>query len=188
MILSHKEFTDKIKFIGNKGVMYLEIDKYCNGKRPITIDYDVFLPTLGINLQRDFCWTLEQKQEYILSRLKRIAVTKISIVLDDDDPKNVVMQVIDGKQRLSTLIDFYKGGFSISYQGGEYFFNDLDSVLKSHITSYDLTYDVAYDYDNGKITDQQKIDWFMIINYTGTPQEKSHFDKINKLARVKGKK
>jgi len=35
-----------------------------------TLDFDVYLPSIGKNLQRPFVWTLEQKQALILSVLK----------------------------------------------------------------------------------------------------------------------
>jgi hypothetical protein len=33
--------------------------------KKLTIDWDVFLPTIGKNLQRDFVWTIEQKRSLI---------------------------------------------------------------------------------------------------------------------------
>ena len=48
----------------------LEIEEVCSSVKYFKqndIDWDVYLPTKGKNLQRGFVWTLEQKRELILS-------------------------------------------------------------------------------------------------------------------------
>jgi len=67
------------------------------------LDFDVFLPSIGKNLQRELCWTLLQKQELILSILKGIQIPKMAFVFIN----HKIIQVVDGKQRLSALIDFF---------------------------------------------------------------------------------
>lgn len=47
----------------------------------IAVDYDVYLPTKRMNLQRPLVWTLEQKQELIISVLKGIDLASISIII-----------------------------------------------------------------------------------------------------------
>ena len=43
------------------------------------IDFDVFLPTKGINLQRGFVWILQQKQDLIQSILIGRKIPEIAI-------------------------------------------------------------------------------------------------------------
>ena len=42
------------------------------------LDFDVYLPSKKMNLQRPFCWTLGQKQELIMSLLKGLNISQIS--------------------------------------------------------------------------------------------------------------
>lgn len=69
------------------------------------IDWDIILSD-GKLLQRDFCWSHEQKSELILSVLKNIPIPPFSFIIGGKNDKT--LRVIDGKQRLSTLIDFIK--------------------------------------------------------------------------------
>ena len=78
----------------------------------VKLDYEVFLPTMGINLQRDYVWNVEQKRELIWSILMKRNIPRMSMINTVDD----VYQIIDGKQRLSTMIDFYNNKFSSSVE------------------------------------------------------------------------
>ena len=44
------------------------------------LDFDVFLPSKGKNLQRPFCWTLDQKQELIMSLLKGVSISTMAFI------------------------------------------------------------------------------------------------------------
>ena len=57
---------------------------------------------------------------------------------------------------------------------------DLDKQLQNAISGFSVELIVKYHYDDDPVTDEDKINWFEIINYSGTPQEKSHLEKIKK--------
>ena len=170
--LTKNDICGRVNFITHFGTSMYDLSELASNT--VEIDYDVFLPSRNKNLQRDFVWTLEQKQEYILSCLKGlIEVTLICVVKDRHKDK---MQIIDGKQRLSTLIDFYKGKFPVNVNGIDYYYNDIDVS----INNFRVTFNVAYNNEktNIKITDDQKVDWFFMINFAGTPQEQQHMNSI----------
>ncbi len=83
------------------------------------IDWDVYLPTKGKNLQRDFVWTLDQKRELINSMLigRHIPHCAILNIVDRKNIRKDIWQIIDGKQRLSSMIDFYNNKFTIEIDG-----------------------------------------------------------------------
>ena len=169
------------------------------------IDFNVFLPTKGIKLQRDFVWTLEQKRELIMSiligrHIPHMAIvniiiddekkytdligrhiphmTKVSIIIDDEKKNTDLYQIIDGKQRLSTMIDFYQNKFTIVIDDIEYYFNDLPDDYQKCISHYHFRYYlINEDYDK-PMTDEQKIMWFKFLNFSGTPQDKEHIQKL----------
>jgi hypothetical protein len=176
--LSFTNFRNKVRYHVNKNLNPFSIKEvvklYDKGK----VDFDVYLPTKGINLQRGFVWTVEQKSEYIKSVLKECDNTKFSLIHVDHE----MYQVIDGKQRLITLIEFVKGVFPIKFDKKDYFFDDLDDTCQHDIRLFYPKADVAYSYtdmkDHTPITDDEKIEWFLRVNFSGTPQDEIHHENL----------
>ena len=144
------------------------------------IDMDVYLPSKKCNLQREKVWTLQQKRELIMSIFIERWIPNICVMslIDNDDEKEDIVQIIDGKQRLTTFIDFLNNEFSIVLEDKEYFFKDLPADYQNTYLYYDIMCQRAYeDYDR-RFTDEDKIDWFKRINFFGTPQEVDHLNKL----------
>ena len=157
-----KELTSRLKYLTKQ-----------------SIDYDVYLPTKGMNLQRDFVWTIEQKRELIFSMLIGRHIphcAMVSKVIPNSDTD--ILQIIDGKQRLSTMIDFYENKFTILLEDNEYYFKDLPEDYQLTISNHNIKYYIVYEPYNEPMTDKQKIDWFKFINFAGTPQEAEHLNKL----------
>lgn len=155
------------------------------------IDYDVYLPTKGKNLQRDFCWTLEQKSEFILSVMKGIKIQNLSIIQKRIYPEikgekeRTILQIVDGKQRLSTLLGYVQNEFPIKFNGSEYYYNDLEQAAQWEINHGLPRVNLAYEYqynnsENIIISDDEKIAWFEMINFAGTPQDIEHLNNLKK--------
>ena len=152
-------------------------------------DFDVYLPSKGKNLQREFCWTVEQKAELILSILKGIKIANLYVIqkkiysVKNGTPETIY-QIIDGKQRLSTIIDFVQGKFPIEFNNEEYYFNDLSVPAQNEIEYGVPNVWIAYEYiysdneDNVIISDDDKIAWFEMINFAGTSQDKEHLNNL----------
>lgn len=145
------------------------------------IDMDVWLPTKGINLQRELVWDLDQKRELIWSilmnrKIPRLAIMNIipCIEIDIDG----IYQIIDGKQRLSTMIDFYKNKFTLKTDDGDLYFNELPIDYQRVIKGYAIPIYIAYEQYGNQFTDDDKIKWFKLINFAGTPMDKKHFEKL----------
>ena len=134
-----------------------------------TFDFDVYLPSKGMNLQRPLVWTLEQKQSLIESVIIRRSIPPISVIQTLND----VYQVIDGKQRLSAFIEYVQGGFDFcGYHCDELPQEYLGQINRHFICAYRLCeYDTPY-------TDAEKIEWFQWINFAGTPQDIQHLENL----------
>lgn len=161
------------------------------------LDMDVFLPSKGVNLQRERVWTLQQKKELIMSIFIDRTIPHICVmsIIDDKDKSengkyDDILQIIDGKQRLCTFLDFLNNDFTIEMEdnemGGriirEYFFNQLPDDYQHAFLFYEIKSQVAYEPLEKRFTDEDKIDWFKRINYFGTPQDKEHLILIEKGA------
>lgn len=130
------------------------------------MDFDVFLPTLRKNLQRDYVWSLNQKRQLIWSVFFERNIPNISLFIYEIDGVDMV-EVIDGKQRISTLLDFYNCKFTIEIEGKEYLYSQLEDDYKSAIETFYFNAFVIYD----NLTEQQKVEWFNLINFSGTKHQ-----------------
>lgn len=143
-------------------------------------DFDVFLPSKNKNLQRDYCWTLDQKRELILSVIKGTDIQYFSVIVYTDEriprkePGHRIYKIIDGKQRLSTLLDFYNNKFSVILLGKEYLYTELSEDIKDVFDWFDIHFNQTYEYYDRIISDDDKIAWFEQINFAGTPQDNEH--------------
>ena len=165
----------KLPFTVNHGLSAFRIKDVLNLVHKL--DFDVYLPTLNKKLQRDFVWSLLQKQELILSLLKGIKIPTMAFVHVNHE----TFQVIDGKQRLSAWISFVNGEFPIIHNEIEFYFNDLDDSCQMELTHSYIVADVAYEYTGEYqmlIPDEYKIQWFELINFAGTLQDKAHLEYL----------
>jgi len=178
--LSMLSFRTFLPFNINRGLAGFTIPDLLD-ESYYTLDFDVFLQSKGMNLQRPLVWTLDQKQELIYSILKGIYIPPITAVQHTDDravkdsPR--ILRIIDGKQRLTTVIAFFKEEFAITFERRAYTFNDLSNQAKRTIEDC-FRFDVGYSYFDKPITDDQMIAWFKMINFAGTPQDKEHMAKL----------
>lgn len=173
------EFRKDLKLRVSKGLSMHYIRDWVNGTYGDEVDWDVYLPTKGKNLQRGFVWTLLQKQSLILSILKGIKIPPIcAIQYREYSGDKCTFKIIDGKQRLSTIFSFYKGEFPIIFDGQEIYYKDLAQDAQAEIGLMMPTFDIVYEYPDTLIPDEQKIAWFEMINFAGTPQDIAHLNDL----------
>jgi hypothetical protein len=132
-------------------------------------DFDVYLPTKGLNLQRPLVWTLDQKRSLIESVLIRRSIPSICVVQTFDD----TYQVIDGKQRLNAFIEYVQGGFDFC----GYYCDDLPKDYAGQINRHWVTAYRLCEYDT-PVSDDEKVEWFNWINFAGTPQDIAHMEAL----------
>ena len=149
-------------------------------------DFNIFLPTKGKNLQRGLVWTLFQKQELIMSILKGVSIPNPSVIQYKGKDKEVVIKIIDGKQRLDALFGFVNNEFPIILLGEDYYYDklpdnqNLQESIRYKIDSFSLHFDLAYEYYDDLISDDDKIAWFERINFFGTTQDRSHLEYLKR--------
>jgi hypothetical protein len=150
-------------------------------------DFNVFLPTKGKNLQRGLVWTLFQKQELIMSVLKGVSIPNPSVIQYKGKDKEPVIKVVDGKQRLDALFGFVNNEFPINLLGKDYYYDELPEYknpsesIRYKIDSFPVHFDLAYEYYDDLISDDDKIAWFERINFFGTAQDKAHLQNLKEI-------
>lgn len=169
---------------GNLDLNASELTSFVNFLKKQTIDWDVYLPSLGINLQREFVWELVQKREIIMSILLQRHIPKFSFVVSyakgSTEEKYLI---IDGKQRLSSIFDFIDDKFSIEIDDKEYLFSELPVDYQLAITKYPIRYHALYETPEKLMSDETKRSWFIFINFAGTPQDLEHLNKLSRTVK-----
>lgn len=178
----------------NKGVLldFRLVDALENPdpERDRVYDFDVYLETYGINLQRPYVWELFQQREFIMSILLEKPIDSLVIVQDSKDYKNRgngVNLVIDGKQRLMTIQKFVHNEFSVVVNGRELYWKDFDDETRMYFKSRanHLNANVYYSYPDCKVTDEMLVILFNYYNFAGTPQTEKHKEELQSLIETK---
>jgi Protein of unknown function DUF262 len=121
--------------------------------------------------QRDYVWTLKNKQDLIESIFEQRDIGKI-IFIQNPYPENA--EVLDGKQRLSALVDFVSSRFSVR---GKYWHelskSDRYTMMNRTVQIMEL---------NSKTFDKEKqLRLFLSVNSAGVPQTDEHLKKVASL-------
>ena len=176
-LLEIKDISKKLAFKTENVNLWHNINSLL--RRINELDFNVYLPTKGINLQRELCWNNFQKEQLILSIINNRYIPKICVLVgQDENYDNPIYEIIDGKQRLNAMLSFLNNEFPLHYDNNEYYFKDCSIELQFIIKTYSPSCEVGYYDERNKITDQDKIDWFKMINFGGTAQDIEHLNKL----------
>lgn len=151
------------------------------------IDIWTFLYRLAsINLNPDYqrweIWTLQDKQKLIQSIMEWRDIWKFTFYAYDHEDyiKNNRYQkeVIDGKQRLSTIRDFITGQFQYKWKYYFEFTQTEKNIFKSHMIS---TWELRARHSWGKITKKDILKAFLLLNTAGTPVDTKVLENAQKM-------
>lgn len=139
-----------------------------------------------VEYQRGLVWSLEQKQLLIESIYNHVEIGKFVFrkrsfswvekrINGGKIEHTAFADLVDGKQRYTTLVDFVEGKFPDLH--GNYF-NDLSGQAQRQFRGYrHLTY-VELDEHT---TDADTLAVFLAINFTGVPMSKDHIDYVRTI-------
>ena len=135
--------------------------------------------------QRDYCWTEEQQQLLLDSLLYTgIPLPSISVALNNNSDPSMYFEVVDGRQRVTTLILFFTNEIPYRLGDKEIFFSDLSrstqrTVLMGTITQSELTTRTKID-----VSLKQKIEYFHRVNFAGSLQSSDHKHMIEQKLKT----
>lgn len=136
--------------------------------------------------QRPLCWGIEEKQALIDSIYNNVDIGKFILRERSFDwieerieqgkiANTAAADIVDGKQRITTLIDFLSGKFPDSY--GSYW-NDLSGAAQCKFLNYTS---LSYGEMDEKSSDKDVLNTFLAINFAGVPMSKEHIDFVKGL-------
>lgn len=166
----------------NKMERYFNVDvPECNFN-PIIIDDNGD----EIKYQRDYVWTLKEKQLLIESIYNNMDIGKIVLrcrsfkwvedrinagILENTTFKDIV----DGKQRVLTMLSFIKNEFPDLHNN---YYRDLSLTSQRKFLGYRNVVYVELPED---ISDKDVLRTFLAINHTGVPQSEEHINFVKEI-------
>jgi hypothetical protein len=123
--------------------------------------------------QRGYVWKLEDKQRLIRSIFNKADIGKF-VFIEDDTLKEYRLEVIDGKQRLRAILDYYEGRFE--FEGKTWY--QLSRADKREF------FDLMVQWGTLQRSRVKKSDvlWlFLQLNSGGVPQTEEHIAKARKM-------
>lgn len=132
--------------------------------------------------QRDLVWTQEQKEHYLINLFESRASIKPTVVqYYEADTNNEIYEVLDGKQRLSTLFDFIDNKISVN---GLYF-KDLHDADQKFLMNHNVKYRrIISEKDSGDLDIKTKLQLFYEINLYGTKMSDEDLERVQALLKV----
>lgn len=131
--------------------------------------------------QRGLVWTLEQKQNLIESIYQDIEIGKFLFrynswerlsEIEKETGKRYSWDCVDGKQRLDAILGFIQNEFADSH--GNYW-KDLCGNAHRRFLSYG---NLSYGELPETASDEDVIDNFLTLNFTGVPMSKDHIEYV----------
>lgn len=130
--------------------------------------------------QRDFVWTEDQKRLYIKNLFESKAEITPTIVEYYDKNHKHVYEVLDGKQRIKALIDFYNNEFDVE---GLYY-KDLTAEDQFFFKHCKVVYTrVMNEANHSDLKIETKIQLFLEINMLGTRMSDEDLNKAQALLK-----
>lgn len=126
--------------------------------------------------QRGYVWELSDKVALIDSIFHNVDIGKFAFIRDDTYTQTYLYQVLDGKQRIRAILDYFEDRFE--YKGR--LFSDLSGRDQSYFESYSVN--VA---EVGRMKEEQIYRYFLMLNTSGKAMSQEHLDRVRqRLAEI----
>ncbi len=137
-----------------------------------------YVYTFGVDFdppyQRELVWTHEKKIALLDSIFSNVDIGKFTLNSLGFSEERIfkLYQIIDGKQRLTTLCEFYEG--RLAYRGK--FYHEMTFADRMHFDNFPV---VRAELRNA--TEQQVLKLFVRLNTTGTPMDQKHLERVKAM-------
>lgn len=121
--------------------------------------------------QRDYVWTDADKERFLDSLFAGHDIGRFIFV---KNPYPIAEELLDGKQRLRTLVDFYCG--RISHRG--FYWDELSPLTRHEIEHRAVQVATL---NSGQFTRAELLEAFLLVNAAGVPQTEVHLQKVRTL-------
>lgn len=123
--------------------------------------------------QRDYVWGYTEQNMFLLSVVRGAPLSAISVVKTYNDRGNFILEVVDGKQRLTTLKKFLNNEIPVRLNQQDVYYGDFNIAEENAFGSVALP-----KIELRNATNADKLKFFLSINFTGVPQSEEHHKKV----------
>lgn len=125
--------------------------------------------------QRGYVWTDADREHLLDSVFRGLDIGKF-VFISDRDEDDYRFEVLDGQQRLTTLINFVQSKFQ--YKG--YYWHQLSGKDRNTFENLMVTYTEL----NGKyLSEKVKAEIFLLTNVAGVPQTEDHLQGVRNFLK-----
>lgn len=139
-----------------------------------------------IKYQREFCWTLNDKQLLIESIYNKLDIGKIVVrkrswdwvenrVKKGQVEGTAFRDIVDGKQRLNAILGFMQDEYP---DMNGYFYSDMSDLSQRKFENFGA---VAYCEMEEGSTDEDVQSVFLNVNFTGKPMSQEHIEFVKSI-------
>lgn len=108
--------------------------------------------------QREFVYD-DKQEKAVIDTISKKYPLNVMYWVEKEDGK---YEVMDGQQRTLSICHYYWGAFSVNWKGNLWAYSNLPDAEKEIFDNYELDVYVCKDG-----TDQEKLEWFQVINIAG---------------------
>lgn len=164
-----KKNYNQDSFVNNREI---RLSYFQTGLQSIFSKVYYFGTNLDPEYQREYVWELEDKIKLIDSIFNHVDIGKFAFITLHDYSQDYLYEVLDGKQRVKAILDFYEDRFE--YKGKK--FSELSNRDKNHFTDYPISIAEVKD-----PTYEQKLQYFLHLNTGGKVMSEEHINKVRNM-------
>ncbi len=153
-------------------------DSTINHYRDLAKDNELYF---NDEYQRKYVWQHEQQQNLLNSIFNGIPLPAIAATLNPNSDPSEYFEVVDGRQRITTLVLFFNNEIAYHTDNKQIFWRDMTKPQQRQFRSVHLPYNELYRTDSKAVTLKDKLEYFLRINFGGTPQSLDHKEKLIRL-------
>lgn len=128
--------------------------------------------------QRDYVWTEKEQQDFLNSILNGVPLGAIAIRKKIVSNGRTHYEIVDGRQRLTTLNLFYTSVIPLKTEDGDLFFKDLN-FSEQYSFGDKLLPMISLE----NISDIDAINYYLMVNFSGVPQNEEHKEKLLEMKK-----
>ncbi|MBJ9640742.1 DUF262 domain-containing protein [Citrobacter sp. FDAARGOS_156] len=158
-----------------------EVFRARTGEYPIDMYIDWIrrgVLNFGSEYQREYIWGEEEQQTFLRVLISGFPIGSVALAKapDWDTSDGPYIEVVDGKQRLTTLKMFINNKIPIVIGDEEIFWFEFSRAEQLSFGRPTLTAVILDD-----ATTKDRIEYFIAVNFTGVPQSEEHKRHVMQL-------